>query len=271
MRRVTRVSRFLTRCAALVATAVVVAVIDAGIAVADPNALWTIVHDKCVPDEQLHDNPVPCAMVDLSGGKDMGQQTGYAVLKDLVGADQFLLIPTARIPGIESPALLAADAPNYFGDAWRARTFVDEGAGWTLPRDWVSLAINSAQARSQNQLHIHIDCVRADVRAALSDHAAQIGPGWTPLPVPLAGHPYQAMAVSGADLDGVNPFVALADGMAGARDTMGNRTLVVVGTLGPDGQPGFVMLTDQVDPATGDFAGGEELQDHEGCPTPPPA
>jgi CDP-diacylglycerol pyrophosphatase len=260
----------LTRCAALVATVLVVAVIDAGVAVADPNALWTIVHDKCVPAEQLHDNPAPCAMVDLSGGKDMGQQTGYAVLKDLVGATQFLLIPTARTDGIEDPAVLAPGAPNYFGDAWRARTFVDERAGWTLPRDWVSLAINSAQARSQNQLHIHIDCVRADVRAALSDHAAQIGPAWAPLPVPLAGHPYQAIAVSGADLE-VNPFVALAHGIAGARATMGNRTLVVVGTVGPDGQPGFVILTDQVDPATGDFAGGEELQDHAVCPAPPGA
>jgi CDP-diacylglycerol pyrophosphatase len=271
MRRVTRVSRLLTRCVALVATALMVAVIDAGTAAADPNALWTIVHDQCVPDEQLHDNPAPCSMVDLSGGKDMGQQTGYGVLKDLVGATQFLLIPTARIDGVESRALLAPGAPNYFGDAWRARTFVDERAGWTLPRDWASLAINSAQGRSQNQLHIHIDCVRADVRAALSDHAAQIGPDWAPLPVPLAGHPYQAMAVSGADLDVVNPFVALADGIAGARDTMGNRTLVVVGTAGPDGQPGFVILTDQVDPATGDFAAGEELQDHAGCPAPPPA
>ena len=71
---------------------------------------------------------------------------------------------------------------------------------------------------------------------------------------------------------GTSPMaiVALADGIAGARDTMGNRTLVVVGTVSPAGQPGFVILTDQFDPATGDFAAGEELQDHAGCPAPPP-
>ena len=112
-------------------------------AAADPNALWTIVHDKCVPNQQLHDDPAPCALVDLSGGKDAGQQTGSAVLKDLVGANQFLLIPTARIAGIESPEILAPGAGNYFAAAWRARTFTDQRAGWTLPRDWVSLAINS--------------------------------------------------------------------------------------------------------------------------------
>jgi CDP-diacylglycerol pyrophosphatase len=271
MRMVTRVFRLLMRCAALAATVLVVEVLGAGTAAADPNALWTIVHDKCVPDEQLHGNPSPCGLVDLSGGKDMGQQTGYAVLKDLVGATQFLLIPTARIPGIESPALLAPDAPNYFADAWHARSFVDDGAGWSLPRDWVSLAINSVQSRTQNQLHIHIDCVRADVRAALDEHAAEIGPAWAPFPVPLAGHPYQAIAIAGQDLDAVNPFVLLADGVAGARDSMGEWTLVVVGAVEPDGQPGFVVLADRTDPATGDVAAGEELQDHAGCPAPPSA
>jgi CDP-diacylglycerol pyrophosphatase len=271
MSRVTPVFRGLTRCAAVLAATLVVAVLGTGPATADPNALWTIVHDKCVPDQQLHDNPAPCGLVDLSGGKDMGQQTGYAVLKDLVGATQFLLIPTARIAGIESPELLAPGAPNYFADAWQARTFVDERAGWPLPRDWMSLAINSAQSRTQNQLHIHIDCVRSDVRAALREHAADIGPGWAPFPVPLAGHPYQAVAISGADLDAVDPFVLLADGIPGARDTMGDRTLVVVGTTGAGGQPGFVVLADRADPATGDAAAGEELQDHASCPPPPVA
>jgi CDP-diacylglycerol pyrophosphatase len=32
--------------------------------------LWMIVHDQCVPHEQLNDDPAPCALVDLSGGED---------------------------------------------------------------------------------------------------------------------------------------------------------------------------------------------------------
>lgn len=244
---------------------VLTASLTAGIgrARADPNALWNIVNGSCVPDQEQRGDPAPCAQVDLGAG----EQGGYAVLKDLVGRTQFLLIPTARIDGIESPELLAPDAPNYFAAAWRARSFVDERAGMTLPRDWVSLAINSAEARSQNQMHIHVDCVRADVYEALIDHGAEIGSRWAPFPVPLAGHGYDAIAVSGEDL-GANPFVLLANGIPRARSDMGDETLVVVGTVDSDGRPGFVILANEADPATGDVASGEELQDHASCPPP---
>jgi CDP-diacylglycerol pyrophosphatase len=77
-------------------------------ATADPDALWTIVSGQCVPDQLTTGAPAPCALVDLDGG----ESRGYAVLKDLVGATQFLLIPTGRIAGIESPQVLAPDAPN---------------------------------------------------------------------------------------------------------------------------------------------------------------
>ena len=50
---------------------------------------------------------------------------GFVVLKDIRGVAQFLLIPTARIGGIEDPAILAPDATNYWDAAWRARDFVD--------------------------------------------------------------------------------------------------------------------------------------------------
>src|SRR5215510_13677139 len=88
---------------------------------ADPNALWNIVHGKCVPHMTAGQGPAPCALVDLAGG--------YAVLKDIRGATQFLLIPTARVTGIESPEILVADSPNYWRAAWEARRFVDEKAG----------------------------------------------------------------------------------------------------------------------------------------------
>ncbi|MET0331942.1 MAG: CDP-diacylglycerol diphosphatase, partial [Dyella sp.] len=47
-----------------------------------------------------------------------GGLNGYAILKDHHGPAQYLLIPTARITGIESPLLLRAGAPNYFAAAW---------------------------------------------------------------------------------------------------------------------------------------------------------
>ncbi len=251
----------LLRAAAAVLTTFAVAA-GTPVASADPNALWDIVNGQCVPDQLRAGEPAPCALVDVDGG----EPRGYAVLKDLVGATQFLLIPTARVAGIESPEILAADAPNYFADAWRARSYVEQRAGRGLPRDWMSLAINSSAARSQNQLHIHISCVRADVREALAAHARDIGPTWAPLSVPLAGQSYRAMAVDGDELD-VNPFRLLADGL-GAGDSMGAQTLVVVGSTGADGRPGFVLLAGRADAATPGSGHGEDLQDHVACPPP---
>jgi CDP-diacylglycerol pyrophosphatase len=232
-------------------------------AVADPNALWAIVNGQCVPGQQNNGDPAPCALVDLDGG----EPGGYAVLKDLVGASQFLLIPTARVPGIESPEMLAADAPNYFADAWRARSFVEQRAGRELPRDWLSLAINSADARSQDQLHIHVDCVRADVRRALSAHADDIGATWRPFPEPLAGQQYRAMSIRAEELDTANPFRLLADNLP-AVDSMGAQSLAVVGDTDADGRPGFVLLAGRADITRPGSGHGEDLQDHVSCPPP---
>ncbi len=115
---------------------------------ADPDALWKIVHDRCVPNAEKTGQPAPCAQIDLEGGA----SRGYAVLKDLVGVAQFLLIPTARLGGIESPELLASGAPNYWDAAWRARGDVEDRLQRKLPRDAIGLAINSASGRSQAQL-----------------------------------------------------------------------------------------------------------------------
>jgi CDP-diacylglycerol pyrophosphatase len=215
---------------------------------ADPNALWKIVHDRCGPGA-LAGNPAPCISVSADD----------AVLKDIVGATQFLLIPTARITGIESPVLLADGAPNYFADAWLARRYIDARVGHAMPRDTISLAINPPTARSQEQLHIHIDCVRPDVRDALRQQT--IGDDWTMLPAPLADQRYAALRLPGDVLD-ANPFKILANTVAGAREAMGTYTLVLVGTNDPKTGPGFILLAGHVG---AEGAGhGEDLQDH-GC------
>jgi CDP-diacylglycerol pyrophosphatase len=222
----------------------------------NPDLLWNIVIDQCVPDQVQHADPKPCASVDL--------KDGYVILKDIRGRTQFLLIPTVRVTGIESPDLLTPGAPNYFAYAWGARGYVERAAGRALPRSAISLAINSAKARSQNQLHIHIDCIRPDVHRVLRRDLARIGGSWAPLTEPLVGgHYYRAMRVLADTLEGANPFVLLADGVPGARADMGKENLVVVGAEFAVGKPGFIILNSQVDPSTGNTAGGEELQDHD--------
>jgi CDP-diacylglycerol pyrophosphatase len=225
---------------------------------ADPNALWNIVNGQCVPDEQERHDPAPCAAVDLPHG----MADGFAVLKDLVGPAQFLLIPTARISGIEDPAVLAPDAVNYFATAWDARRFTAERLGAPQPRDVIILAINSAYGRTQNQLHIHIDCIRPDVRAALAGNLDKVGTAWALFPVVLVGSSYRAIRIGHETLGEVNPFRVLADGVPDARKAMGRHTLVLVGETFAHDEPGFVLLDNQVDLAAGDFASGERLQDH---------
>ena len=225
---------------------------------ADPSALWKIVSGKCVPHEQTERDPAPCSEVDLSDGVNKG----FVVLKDLNGVAQFLLIPTARISGIEDPEILDPDATNYWDKAWRARYFVEERVHTSLPRDAVALAINSSVGRSQDQLHIHIDCIRPDVRAALAANLDKVTTEWTPFPVPLAGHTYQSIRINNETLDAVNPFRVLADQDSQANAAMGQETLVVVGETFADGSLGFVLLSDHANPVAGDFASGEELQDH---------
>lgn len=245
--------------AAALSLTALVAVPGHAVAHGDREALWHLIHEQCVPDQLSHRDPAPCIEVDL----DEGEQRGAAVMKDSEGPDQFLLIPTARITGIEDPAVRAPDAPNYFEYAWRARVYTEEEAGGTLPRDWISLAVNSAPARTQDQLHIHIDCLTADVHQALAASAGLIGPAWTSLPVPLAGDNYQAIAID--SLESVNPFVLATDDADAAVSTV-----VVIGA-GTDEHPGFVVLRRTAPPGSDDPAAGENLQDHDTCPAPVPA
>nr|WP_321983371.1 CDP-diacylglycerol diphosphatase [uncultured Lichenicoccus sp.] len=218
---------------------------------ADPSALWKIVDGRCVPDETTHARPEPCAAVDL------GQ--GFAVLKDIRGREQYLLIPTRRLSGIESPDLLQPQTPSYFAAAWQQVALVEARIGHSLPREDMSLAINSAYGRSQNQLHIHIDCIGAAAHAILRARAGGISTRWSP-PILIDGHPYRAMFIPGAGLGSIDPFRLLAASLHDAHREMGRHTLVLVGTAVP--RPGFILLDGELDLLRLDFASGEELQDH---------
>jgi CDP-diacylglycerol pyrophosphatase len=222
---------------------------------ADSDALKKIVIDQCVPHFQARGNPAPCAAVDIAGGT--------AVLKDRRGNTQFLLIPTTVVSGIEDKQVLAPAAPNYFEAAWTARHLVEQQAGKPIPRDDIGLSINSAYGRSQNQLHIHIDCVSPTVKQALRDNDGKIGPRWAPLDADLAGHRYRAMKIDGDDLGPRNPFTLLAEGDPEAAADMARETLTVVGAVFPDGKPGFYLLSDRAAVATMDMASSESLLDHD--------
>ncbi len=242
-----------------VAILVVAAIADlAGCQHGDPNKLWEIVHDQCVPGQRQHDDPAPCATVDLSEG----EAEGFVYLKDIRGPYQYLLIPTARVTGIESPALLGNIGARYFKGAWEGRHLIEKALKHDLPADSVGLAVNSRYGRSQEQLHIHIDCLKPAVRAALQSHLAEIGERWNALDFPLEGRHYRARRVMASQAQGLNPFRMLADSSPDTANEMGLHTLVVTDAVFEDGSPGFILLDDRASLWTLDRAHGEDLQDH---------
>ena len=68
------------------------------------------------------------------------------------------------------------------------------------------------------------------------------------------GWQYEALRVAGARLDAANPFELLADRLPGAKEAMGEFTLLVAGMQFQEG-PGFVIL------AGSDVPGAELLLD----------
>ncbi len=221
----------------------------------DHDALKKIVIEQCVPHMQAGNGPAPCAAVDIAGGS--------AVLKDIRGKTQFLLIPTKvgdrdrrpADPGARHAQLLASGL---------GRAKIRRGAGG--PRDparGCGLAINSAYGRSQYQLHIHVDCIRPDVKQALQANLPKIGPVWADLDVDLAGHRYRAMRIDGKDLSAKDPFRLLADSDPAVRTDMKRQTLAAVAAAFPDGKPGFILLNDRANIAALDFASSSNLLDQD--------
>lgn len=214
-----------------------------------PNALWDVVHELCQKDKWFTGRPAPCLAVDRA--------KGVAVVPDLRHPTQVLVVPTKRISGIESPGLLDQDAINYWQAAWDERVYFERRAHRQITRDRIGMAINSMTARSQNQLHIHVDCVRPQVRQALMEREDEIGPAWTTLSVPLVGRRYRVRRLDGTELGARNPFQLLARGDPEAGANMGRQSLATIGATFSDGAPGFILLANDSD---GAFA--ESLLDH---------
>jgi CDP-diacylglycerol pyrophosphatase len=247
----------MSRSPAIAALAAIAAVSLAVLpARADRLALWTIVHSQCAAHAEAGQGPGPCERIDLAHGEDQG----VALLKDRVGVAQFLAIPTRRVTGIEDPIALDPAAPNYFAFAWAARDALAARLGQTLRREDVSIAINSQFARSQDQLHLHLDCLDRDVAAVLAGDLGSFDEVWRPMAEPLKGRVYWARRVLSDDLSGVRPLALLADGAPDAKAHMADESLIAVGATF-DGRPGFALLADRAELTQGGHA--EDLQDHD--------
>ena len=217
----------------------------------NPNALRHIVLDQCVPGQMQNRNPSPCALVKT--------EAGYVVFKDRNGPLQYLLMPTYHIKGTESPLLTEAQTPNFFWLAWQSRHFMSMKRGSNVPDSAVSLTINSPTGRTQNHFHIHISCLRPDVREKLNASQGQISTQWLPFPGGLEGNEYLARRVTEAELVKRSPFMMLAEELPEARDHMGRFALAMAQQA--DGS--FILLATERNLLTFNLASAEELQDHQ--------
>lgn len=236
------------RSAALVAVAVV-ASSCAQIAAADPDALWKIVGGQCVPEARASGRPGQCTSVNLAGH--------YAILKDISGRSQHLLIPTERVTGIESPSLLDANAPDYWADGWSSRNAVEASLKQPLKADQFGLEINSEFRRSQQQLHIHMDCMRTDIIDALAAYRqAPVGQWqWQT----IDGVRYRIMRVTSLTQEN-DPFRIVARDHPDSQ-AMAKQTILVTGAGPSADQDGWLVLNSGMDVQDGTGT-AEGLLDH---------
>ena len=218
--------------------------------------LWRVVQ-TCLVDHGLTGGSFPCLRVDTAEGV----ERGHVVLRAPFERLHVIVTPTVRTIGIEDARLVAPGAPNYFADAWVARRFVADDLVQKPGRSDFALAINSKPGRSQDQLHIHVACVRPDVKRSLASLAATLQPGRFESVRVLPRAPrYMAMPLAGPDLAGQNPFDLVAKGLRPA--DMADVTIVLVGTgAGDDDHAGFVLLARSRLHGVWDDAHGEALLD----------
>jgi CDP-diacylglycerol pyrophosphatase len=206
-----------------------------------PDALWSLAQ---------------CCARDLGSNRDCRAYSAadrYIILKDNSPRkpDAYLIIPTTRVSGIEDPRIFAPPVAGLWADGWRqAQVYLKEPAAAT------GLAINSAYARSESQLHIHISCAGRDVARTLAEDAVRIGADPNrPVEIRLgpSSNPYRTIKVT--SLTAPSPF-ALAVEMAGARPEMAAESIAVIGSAAPGVY--FVLETKR---AAGNRGNAEELLD----------
>lgn len=203
-----------------------------------PDTLWALA--QCC--ERSLTGDVGCRAYD--------RKDEYVIIKDnsVRKPQSYLIIPTKRVTGIEDGLIARAPVVDFWQYGWaQSRTY----PGYS-PAD-TAMAINPAHSRTQNQLHIHISCVRPAVRQALDQ--AQIGffPA-KPVTLRLPPHDHLYRAIKVTSLSGEqSPFLVFQADPA-VRDHMADQSIAVVGSATP-GQ--YFVLDTRVD--RGNTAHAEEL------------
>jgi len=179
-----------------------------------PNTLLQLA-ECCAHD--LKSNP-SCRVHDHNGG--------YVIIKDNAPqkTNAYLIMPTTKVTGIEDHRVSSAPVVDFWHYGWsQSARFPGR-----QPAD-TALAINSINGRDQDQLHIHISCIRADVKHML--HSANV-PSHPQKPAALQLPPhqntYEVVKVTGLN-GSLSPFLLIQANPAAKAD-MKDQSIAVVGS-----------------------------------------
>jgi CDP-diacylglycerol pyrophosphatase len=217
------------------------------------DVLWAALQG-CVLAKKAAGRSFPCLAVDLGEAG----RPGTAVLRAPGQPTHTVVMPTDTVSGIEAAVLKGPSGAAYWRAALAARHYVSDALQGRLPVGAVGLEVNSVGGRSQDQLHIHLDCLRPRVMAALRAHGAAVGPDWSPFPVMLEEERYMALRVPAAAADAFNPFAALAQ-VPGWRSGLHDASFAAVAADPDDPRSGMIILAYRAPDAS-----AEDLMDH-GC------
>ena len=209
----------------------------------------------CKQTQLLLNNPFPCLEVHSGNGL----EPDFAVVPN-PEAESVLLVPMRKISGIESPELLSSDSPNWWKLAWDARSFLIERTQGRISRNDIALAINSRNARSQDQLHIHVACIDSGIRAKLAPFERAVTSTWSRFPIRLASESWLAMRVEEDDLES-NPFRLLGSLDSASRGLMGDWGIAVLAWNFADGADGFLIFATRHNEALAESGSGVALLD----------
>ena len=229
----------------------------------DRQALWQVAR-TCVADFKLTGAPFPCLEVNLSGGEERGD----VVLRPPLSND-LIVVPTRKIVGVEDPFLQSHEAPHYFYDAWRARSFLEGADGRAPEPDEVALIANSAVVRHQDQLHIHVGCLLPSAQLQLAAAAPKIPIGeWARIGAVVPHMMFWATRIKGTDLSDIEPFRLAAEALADKVRDRGQLTVMVAGVRVEGDDQFMVLATYARAPGAWWPVGAGDLLD-ENCPTGP--
>ena len=216
---------------------------------ADRDFLWKEIGGVCVPAYKTDDVYGPCAMVNLD--------EGYAIYKTNGDPYQYLLIPTGKVTGIEDARLQQATEPNHFYHAWQSRGFMTQRLNRPIKEHMISLAVNAINARTQDQLHIHISCLSSEARKIIASLPVnQLNGQWSETAVEIATYHFFYKKLTLNELKKENLFVTANEKIDQEKGNIAFAGMGLV-NLDPDN---FLLLTGIGTLEKG--VAGERLQDH---------